>query len=142
MKRRSGQRALALAPAAAVAVLAGPAGAQFVGGRPALDQRQRPELVQFNDFFQPFWGGGNRYYRNRGYDPYNPFTQRQQPQAYESLKPPAPAPKKADTTPPTETVLVIGDQNADWLAYGLEEALADTPQISVVRRDQPHEGFV
>ena len=27
-------------------------------------------------------------------------------------------------TPPTETVLVIGDQNADWLAYGLEEALA------------------
>jgi hypothetical protein len=133
---------MALALAAAVAVLAGPAGAQFVGGRPALDQRQRPELVQFNDFFQPFWGGGNRYYRNRGYDPYNPFTQRQQPQAYESLKPPAPAPKKADTTPPTETVLVIGDQNADWLAYGLEEALSDTPQISVVRRIKPYAGLI
>jgi hypothetical protein len=28
-------------------------------------------------------------------------------------------------TPPTETVLVIDDQLADWLGYGLEEALTD-----------------
>ncbi len=123
--------------------LAGPAGAQLAGSRAAFDQRQRPELVQFNDFFQPFLGGGgggNRYYRNRGYDPYNPFTQRQQqPQSYEALKPPPP--KKVET-PPTETVLVIGDQNADWLAYGLEEALADTPQVGIVRRIKPNAGLI
>jgi hypothetical protein len=44
--------------------------------------------VQFNDFFRPFWGG-EPYYRNRGYDPYNPFTQQRQ-QSYEPIKPPAP----------------------------------------------------
>jgi uncharacterized protein len=140
MKRRSRQVALAFGAAALGLVFAGPAGAQLAGGRAAFDQRARPTLVQFNDFFQPFWGG-NRGYRNRGYDPYNPFTQRQ-PQAYESLKPPAPTPRKADAPAPTETVLVIGDQNADWLAYGLEEALADTPQISVVRRIKPYAGLI
>jgi hypothetical protein len=134
MKKRIRQMALALS----AMVFAAPAGAQLAGSRAAFDQRARPELVQFNDFFQPFWGG-NRYYRNRGYDPYNPFTQRQQPQAYEALKPPPP--KKADT-PPTETVLVIGDQNAEWLAYGLEEALSDTPQVGVVRRIKPYAGLI
>jgi hypothetical protein len=140
MKGRSRQVALAFGAAAVGLVFAGPAGAQLAGSRGAFDQRERPTLVQFNDFFQPFWGG-NRGYRNRGYDPYNPFTQRQ-PQAYEPLKPPAPTPRKADAPPPTETVLVIGDQNADWLAYGLEEALADTPQISVVRRIKPYAGLI
>jgi hypothetical protein len=140
MKNRTRQVALAFGAAALGLVFAGPADAQFAGGRGAFDQRERPVPVQFNDFFQPFWGG-NRGYRNRGYDPYNPFTQRQ-PQAYESLKPPAPTPRKADAPPPTETVLVIGDQNADWLAYGLEEALADTPQISVVRRIKPYAGLI
>ena len=45
----------------------------------------------------------------------------------------APPPRKAET-PPTSTVLVIGDSLADWLAYGLEEALTDTPEIGVVRK--------
>src|SRR3984957_13092320 len=140
MKNRTRQVALAFGAAGVGLVFAAPADPQFAGGRGAFDQRERPVPVQFNDFFQPFWGG-NRGYRNRGYDPYNPFTQRQ-PQAYESLKPPAPTPRKADAPPPTETVLVIGDQNADWLAYGLEEALADTPQISVVRRIKPYAGLI
>jgi len=126
-----------LSTLAAGMALAAPAGAQFVGGRAAFDQRERPELVQFNDFFRPFWGG-EPYYRNRGYDPYNPFTQQRQ-QSYEPIKPPAP--KKVDT-PPAETVLVIGDQLADWLGYGLEEALTDTPQIGIVRRIKPYAGLV
>jgi uncharacterized protein len=128
--------ALTLSILAAGTALAAPAGAQFAGGRSAFDQRARPELVQFNDFFRPFWGG-EPYYRNRGYDPYSPFTQRQQ--SYEPIKPPAP--KKVDT-PPSETVLVIGDQLADWLGYGLEEALSDTPQIGIVRRIKPYAGLV
>jgi hypothetical protein len=39
-------------------------------------------------------------------------------------------------------VLVIGDQLADWLGYGLEEALIDTPQIGIVRRIKPYAGLV
>ena len=30
--------------------------------------------------------------------------------------------------------MVIGDAMADWLAYGLEEAFADTPEIGILRR--------
>jgi hypothetical protein len=137
MTRTNRRLALTLSILAAGTALAVPAGAQFAGGRTAFDQRQRPEPVQFNDFFRPFWGG-EPYYRNRGYDPYNPFTQQRQ-QSYEPIKPPAP--KKVDT-PPTETVLVIGDQLADWLGYGLEEALTDSPQIGIVRRIKPYAGLV
>jgi hypothetical protein len=137
MTRTNRRFALALSILAAGAAFAVPAGAQFAGGRAAFDQRERPELVQFNDFFQPFWGR-EPYYRNRGYDPYNPFTQQRQ-QSYEPIKPPAP--KKVDT-PPSETVLVIGDQLADWLGYGLEEALTDTPQIGIARRIKPYAGLV
>jgi uncharacterized protein len=137
MTTTSRRLTLTLSILAAGTAFAVPAGAQFAGGRSAFDQRQRPELVQFNDFFRPFWGG-EPYYRNRGYDPYNPFTQQRQ-QSYEPIKPPAP--KKVDT-PPAETVLVIGDQLADWLGYGLEEALTDTPQIGIVRRIKPYAGLV
>ena len=93
--------------------------------------------VQFRDFFRPLWGGGGGYYPNNSYDPYNPFNQRQQ--TYEAIKPPAP--RKVDT-PPAETVLVIGDQLADWLGYGLEEAFADTPQVGFVRKIRPYSGLV
>ena len=49
---------------AAATAIAAPAGAQFAGGRSAFDDRARPELVQFNDFFRPFWGNEPQY-RNR-----------------------------------------------------------------------------
>jgi hypothetical protein len=140
MTRTNRQLAVTLSVLAAASAVAVPAGAQFVGGRPAFDERARPELVQFNDFFQPFWGERN--YRNRGYDPYNPFTQQRPQQSYEPVKPPPPAARKPDAPAPTDTVLVIGDQLADWLGYGLEEALADTPQIGIARRIKPYAGLV
>jgi uncharacterized protein len=142
MTRDNRLAALALSALIAVAAFAGPAGAQWANGRTAFDGRERAVPVQFNDFFRPFWGDGGRgYYRERSYDPYNPFSQRQQ-QTYESLKPPAPAPRKPDTPPPTETILVIGDSFADWLGYGLEEAFADTPQVGILRKIRPYSGLV
>jgi uncharacterized protein len=57
----------------------------------------------------------------------------------------APAPKTADgkteaavTTP----IMVIGDAMADWLAYGLEVAYADSPEISVLRQHRTNSGLV
>jgi uncharacterized protein len=142
MTRTKRQLAVTLSILTAGAALAVPAGAQLAGGRTAFDHRPRPTLVQFNDFFRPW--GSEPAYRNRGYDPYNPFTQQrqQQQQSYEPIKPPPPTAKKPDTPPPTETVLVIGDQFADWLGYGLEEAFADTPQIGIARRIKPSAGLV
>ena len=58
---------------------------------------------------------------------------------YESIKPPAP---RKTETPPAETVVVIGDSFAEWLAYGLEEVFAETPQIGIVRKTKQDLGLV
>jgi hypothetical protein len=44
----------------------------------------------------------------------------------------APVPKKADVVPQTP-IMVFGDSKADWLAYGLEQAFADSPEIGILR---------
>ena len=65
----------------------------------------------------------------------------------EAPKPPpvdysrAPAPKKPET-PPTTTIVVMGDSMADWLSYGLEDAFADTPEIGVLRKHRAFSGLV
>jgi hypothetical protein len=45
----------------------------------------------------------------------------------------APPPRKLKT-PPTRTVMVIGDSLVDWLAYGLDEFYADHPEIGFERK--------
>ena len=75
---------------------------------------------------------------------YPPF-ERQQPY-YERREAPvdyskAPPAKKSEV-PPASTVAVMGDSMADWLAYGLEEAFADTPEIGVIRKNKPYSGLI
>jgi lysophospholipase L1-like esterase len=53
----------------------------------------------------------------------------------------APSAKKSDTTP-TTSVMVMGDSMADWLAYGLEEAFADAPEIGIQRRHKTYSGLI
>ena len=53
----------------------------------------------------------------------------------------APSAKKPDTTP-TTSVMVMGDSMADWLAYGLEEAFADAPEIGIQRRHKTYSGLI
>jgi lysophospholipase L1-like esterase len=36
----------------------------------------------------------------------------------------------------------MGDANADWLAYGLEEALAEKPEIGIVRKHRTDSGLI
>ncbi|HXW39614.1 MAG TPA: SGNH family hydrolase [Xanthobacteraceae bacterium] len=132
---------MAVAIAAAGLALAGPAGAQFADTHAAFAaltraDRPRAEPVQFRDFFRmPFWSSGPSYPTPS--NPYNPFYPR--PQVLESTRPPPP--RKVET-PPTETIVVIGDSLADWLAYGLEETFADTPEIGVVRKIKPYAGLI
>ena len=128
--------------------LATPACAQLAHGPAALDQVRAIERAQFRDFWDDrgwsyrnnspgsFWGDRRPSYPSRSYDPYTPYRRQQ---VYESIKPPAP--RKAET-PPAETVVVIGDSFAEWLAYGLEEVFAETPQIGIVRKTKTDLGLV
>ena len=138
MMHRNRVLAIGLGGAAAAVMLAAPAGAQFSGSRSAFDDRPGAELIQFRDFFQfPFGGGGGRGQGNF-FNP-SPANPQRVPQAYEATKPPPP--RKVET-PPTSTVVVIGDGLADWLSYGLEEAFTDTPEVGIVRKIKPYSGLI
>ena len=58
----------------------------------------------------------------------------------------APSPRKpdpkAEPVTPTTSIVVMGDGMADWLAYGLEDAFADTPEVAIVRKNKQHSGLL
>ena len=129
--------------------LAPQAYAEFARGPAASSEGRVVERVQFRDFWDDrgwsyrnnspgsFWGDRRPSYPSRSYDPYNQFNRRQQ--VYESIKPPSP---RKSETPPAETVVVIGDTFGEWLAYGLEQVFAETPQIGIVRKIKTDLGLV
>ncbi|BBO10138.1 MULTISPECIES: SGNH/GDSL hydrolase family protein [Bradyrhizobium] len=124
---------IALGTALAILVsVAGPASAQFFnfpgfGGPP---QRSAPPP-------QRGGGGGGGWF---GGDFFTPFQQ-QQPQAPRQDFSRAPAPAKRDTIP-EKNVLVIGDAMADWLAYGLEDAYTEQPDMGVIRKHKTTSGLI
>jgi uncharacterized protein len=124
---------IALAVAVALLVgLAGPASAQFFnfGG---WQQRPQPQQQQP----RPNGGPGGWF----GGDLFAPFQQQQQaPKRVENYSR-APPPEKRDTVP-ERNVLVLGDAMADWLAYGLEDAYADQPDMGVIRRHKTVSGLI
>jgi hypothetical protein len=119
---------VALAVAIALLVgIAGPASAQFFnfGGPP-----QRPAPVQR--------GGGGGWF---GGDFFAPFQQQQAPQRPREDFSRAPAAAKRDTVP-ERNVLVLGDAMADWLAYGLEDAYTEQPDLGVIRKHKTVSGLI
>jgi len=109
-----------------------PASAQFFpffGGQP---QRAQPRPQPRGGFFEnPFFA---------------PFQQ--QPPPHQQQRPTerqdfsrAPAPEKRDVQP-DRYVLVLGDAMADWLGYGLEDALSETPDLGVVRKHRTVSGLI
>jgi hypothetical protein len=118
---------IALAVAVALLVgLAGPASAQFFnfGGW----MRPQPQ--------QPRSNGGGWF----GGDLFSPFQQQQAPKRIENFSK-APPPEKRDTVP-ERNILVLGDAMADWLAYGLESAYAEQPEMGVIRRHKTVSGLI
>jgi uncharacterized protein len=53
----------------------------------------------------------------------------------------APSPEKRET-PAERNVLVLGDAMADWLAYGLEDAFAEQPDMGVIRKHKTVSGLI
>jgi len=117
--------ALAVAIALLIGIV-GPASAQFFnfGGFGGPPQRQAPQRGGG-------WFGG---------DFFSPFQQ-QAPQAPRQDFSRAPAPAKRDTVP-ERNVLVLGDAMADWLAYGLEDAYVEQPDMGVIRKHKTVSGLI
>ncbi len=112
----------ALVIAAGAAAVSIPAAAQvyYWSDRPsAPGYYQQPQQRDFFSF--PFSGGERR-------APVVDYSK-------------APAPRKLET-PPTSTVVVVGDSMADWLGYGLDETYADQPDTGVVREIRATAGLI
>ena len=94
-----------------------------------------PAAAQFLPFDDRFFEAPRRQPQYRQYRKIRP---RVAPEVEQSN---APAPKHPEKAP-TVRILVIGDSMADWLAYGLEEVLAETPEIGIVRKHKDYSGLI
>ncbi|HYC16097.1 MAG TPA: DUF459 domain-containing protein [Pseudolabrys sp.] len=115
--------------------LTSPAQAQFFrDDRFPFLSRQRPQRPG------GFFGGGGGWFggSDRSYE--NP--DQQAPVDNSRAPPPRKADPKAEPVVPTTSVVVLGDAMADWLAYGLEDAFSDSPEIAVVRKNKIHSGLL
>lgn len=56
----------------------------------------------------------------------------------------APSARKAEKgeAAPTTSIVVLGDGMADWLAYGLEDAFGDAPEIGIIRKNRQRSGLI
>jgi len=132
---------LALAQSASVAVQA-----QFFWNWNEQDQynrqRSRPQSGNFFDWF----GGGRYNSRPRNDDYYRQRQPNQHTQQQPSESSRAPPPKKTEVkdeqTGPTTSIVVMGDDMADWLGYGLEDVFSDTPEVRVVRKNKLNSGLL
>jgi uncharacterized protein len=129
-----------IAVAVAVALLVGivaPASAQFLnfpgfGGPPRQQQPQQQQQQRGGG------GGGGGWF---GGDLFAPFQQQAPKRVIHEDYSKAPPPEKRETVP-ERNVLVLGDSMADWLAYGLEDAYAEQPDMGVIRRPKPLSGLI
>jgi hypothetical protein len=120
-----------------------PAQAQFFGDQQYQYRRARP---QSGGFFQNFFGPFNSRPSEDEYSP--PQQQRrqqqstQQPSDSSRAPPPRKTESKGEQAAPTTSLVVMGDGMADWLAYGLEDAFSDSPEIGIVRKNKLYSGLL
>ena len=121
--------ALAVAMAFLVGIV-GPAAAQFFNFGYFGGQRQQPQR------------GGGGWFGNDLFAPYQQqVPRRQAPRRIMEDFSKAPPPEKRETVPERK-VLVLGDAMADWLAYGLEDAYSEQPDMGVIRRHKTVSGLI
>ncbi|MEW6641574.1 MAG: SGNH family hydrolase [Pseudomonadota bacterium] len=110
-----------------------PASAQFFdfgfGGRPPPRQAPQRGGGGFGGFFSPF----QQIFPGPAPAPQAP------PRAVDYSH--APPPEKRET-PAERNVLVLGDAMADWLAYGLEDAFSEQPDMGVLRKHKTVSGLI
>jgi hypothetical protein len=99
-----------------------------------------PATAQFFDERFPMRGGGSIFGPPPGGGMFPPPQQQARPADYSK----APTPRKYEKNEAADlsTVVIMGDSMADYLAYGLEQALADSPEIAVVRKPRTFSSLI
>jgi hypothetical protein len=111
--------------------LMSPAQAQFRDDRFPFLSRQRQRSG--GGFFGGFFGGSDRPYETE--PPQAPVDNSRAP-------PPRKPDAKAEPVTPTTSIVVLGDAMADWLAFGMEDAFSDSPEIAIIRKNKLHSGLI
>jgi hypothetical protein len=104
-------------------------------------RRQRQEYRGggfFQQLFGPFIGQPDR---DRDYYRPERRPRRSAPQHVDHSQAPPPE-KREEGAAPTTSIVVMGDGMADWLAYGLEEAFSDSPEVAIVRKNKALSGLI
>jgi hypothetical protein len=111
----------------------GPTSAQFFnfGG-----YQQRPQPQRGGGGFGGGWFGNDTYAPFQ--EPQPRWNGRQTVREDFSKAPPS---EKRNTVPERH-ILVLGDAMADWLAYGLEDAYAEQPEMGVTRKHKTVSGLI
>jgi uncharacterized protein len=129
--------ALAIAVGMVLGIV-GPSSAQFFnfGGF-----QQRPQPQRGGGGFGGGWFGNDMFgpFQQHAPQPRSDRRQTRPPVREDYSK--APPPEKRDTAPERH-ILVLGDAMADWLAYGLEDAYAEQPDMGVIRRHRTVSGLI
>lgn len=127
--------------------LPAPAHAQWWGDGPprppGLIRRAPTPPPDGGGFFENLFGGGN----DRGWRREPPPRYRPRPEPlprhvdYSHAPPPSKV-AKPEPGVPVNSIVVMGDGMADWLAYGLEDAFSDTPNVQIVRKAKQYSGLI
>jgi hypothetical protein len=114
--------------------IAGPASAQFLNfgnfGAPPRPPQQIPQQR-----------GGSGWFGNDLFAPFRQEAPRRQVREDFSKAPPAEK-RDASTPPPERNILVLGDAMADWLAFGLEDAYSEQPDMGIIRKHKTVSGLI
>jgi uncharacterized protein len=118
--------------------IVGPTSAQFFnfGG-----YQQRPQPQRGYGGFGGGWFGNEMFEPYQQHAPEPRWDRRQTPPPAREDFSKAPPPEKRDTLPERH-ILVLGDAMADWLAYGLEDAYTDQPDMGVIRKAKTVSGLI
>src|SRR4051794_20425554 len=115
--------------------IAGPASAQFFNfGNFGAPQRPPAPIPQQR--------GGSGWFGNDLFAPFRQEAPRRSAPREDFSKAPPPEKRDAAAPPPERNILVLGDAMADWLAFGLEEAYSEQPDMGVIRKHKTVSGLI
>jgi hypothetical protein len=112
--------------------IAGPASAQFFNFGNFGAPPRPPQAV-------PQQRGGAGWFGNDLFAPFQQQAPRRAAPREDFSK--APPPEKRDNAA-ERNILVLGDAMADWLAYGLEDAYSEQPDMGIIRKHKTVSGLI